>query len=260
VTSYPTSHTPHSFPQVEKLKAEIADTEGSIGQARAACPPPSPAISVSDPARLHPSSGVQDARFGRRRRRVARGAHVRHGEHQLREAARGRVSDAAPLTRTASHITRHSSHLPRSSRDRPDAAQFDELVRRLDPDEDGKLAPRLGHRSGSGCHTHGPRHPAPSPRIPPSVGRQDHRQGPPPPRLRDRAARPREEGRRRRRRRRGRRRAAEGEGEARGAMTDRQRRDGRATGRVSGLFDATQHHGHRRAGSGRGCPRHVAPV
>ena len=40
---------------------------------------------------------------------------------------------------------------------RPDAAQFDELVRRLDPDEDGKIAPPLGHRSGSGCHTHGPR-------------------------------------------------------------------------------------------------------
>ena len=87
--------------------------------------------------------------------------------------------------------------------------------------------------------------------LSPSVGRQDHRQGPPPPRVGDRAARPREEGRRRRRRRRrGRGGAAEGEGEARGAMTDRdgtaERRD-----RVSGLFDAKQHHGHRPAAGAR---------
>ena len=33
VTPYPTSHTPLSSLQVAKLKAEIADTEGSIGQA-----------------------------------------------------------------------------------------------------------------------------------------------------------------------------------------------------------------------------------
>ena len=81
--------------------------------------------------------------------------------------------------------------------------------------------------------------------IGPRRGRQDHRQGPSPPRVGDRAARPREEGRRRRRGG-----AAEGEGEARGAMTDRdgtaERRD-----RVSGLFDAKQHHGHRPAAGAR---------
>ena len=80
----------------------------------------------------------------------------------------GRVSDAAALTRTAPHTV----HLSRSSSlGRPDAAQFDELVRRLDPDEDGKIAPRLGHRSGSGCHTHGPRLLLPHPYLPPSTGK-----------------------------------------------------------------------------------------
>ena len=46
-----------------------------------------------------------------------------------------------------------------------------------------------------------------------------------------------------RRRRRRRRRSAR--------RNDRQRRDGRTTGRVSGLFDAKQHHGHRPAASVR---------
>ena len=53
---------------------------------------------------------------------------------------------------TAQLPTAHTSPAPPSCR--PDAAQFDELVRRLDPDEDGKIAPPLGHRSGS--------HPPPS--------------------------------------------------------------------------------------------------
>ena len=81
--------------------------------------------------------------------------------------------DGTRLGRGASHARRHSS--PQltsrsSSVGRPDAAQFDELVRRLDPDEDGKIAPRLGHRSGS--HAHGPRHLLPhTVYLPPSAGK-----------------------------------------------------------------------------------------
>ena len=84
---------------VEKLKAEIADTEGSIGQA----------FKTLD------------------------------------------LDDDGVVSREELMSAMESINFEK----RPDAAQFDELVRRLDPDEDGKIAPRLGHRSGS--PTHGPR-------------------------------------------------------------------------------------------------------
>ena len=101
---------------VEKLKAEIADTEGSIGQA----------FKTLD------------------------------------------LDDDGVVSREELMSAMESINFEK----RPDAAQFDELVRRLDPDEDGKLAPRLGHRSCSGSHAHGP---PPScsltPYLPPFAGK-----------------------------------------------------------------------------------------